>query len=404
LLGKYRVDRVIGEGGMGVVLQAHHIDLEEAVAIKVLLPEMLGRDDIVQRFLREAKAAVKLKGEHIARVLDVGRLDPDVDGNFGGVPYIVMEYLEGSDLRAIIKAHGPQEPAIAVDLMMQACEAIAEAHAQGIVHRDIKSANFLITPGYPPQLKVLDFGTATAPVGTSMLTDDGEMIGTPEYMAPEQMRSSRLADTRSDIWSLGVVLYEMLEARLPFAASGPEQLALRIEMDPPDPMAQPAVTYALREVTLKCLEKSLERRYQSVAELSFDLMQFASDDVVARASVERCARLLGRHSMPIPQRVTPPSQPMQRVEPEPSRAPTSVSQSSGEVAGTQRAPHQSLAIISSFFFAIALAGGGVLFYLRATADDYEEPAAQPAAVVDAGVDAAALDDAAIRNATDAGHD
>src|SRR5262245_64754461 len=130
---------------MGAVVKGYHIDLEDPVAIKVLLPEMLDRQDVVQRFLREAKAAVKLKGEHVARVLDVGRLDSDVDGNFEGVPYIVMEYLEGSDLNAIIKHYGPQHPTMAVDLMLQACEAIAEAHSIGIVHRDIKASNFFIT-------------------------------------------------------------------------------------------------------------------------------------------------------------------------------------------------------------------------------------------------------------------
>src|SRR5215211_2136036 len=182
---------------MGAVLQAHHIELEEPVAIKLLLPKMLDRQEVVQRFLREAKAAVKLKGEHVARVIDVGRLDADVDGNFEGVPYIVMEYLEGSNLHAIIKAHGPQDPAISVDLMMQACEAIAEAHALGIIHRDITASNCFITwagADQPAHLKVLDFGMATTPKGTSELTDNGEIIGTPAYMAPEQMRSSRLAD------------------------------------------------------------------------------------------------------------------------------------------------------------------------------------------------------------------
>src|SRR5438067_7220904 len=141
LLGKYRVDSLIGEGGMGAVVKAKHLDLDEMVAIKILLPEMIDRNEIVQRFLREAKAAVKLKGEHVARVLDVGRLD----GIFKGVPYIVMEYLEGADLNAIVKHHGAQEPEVAADLMLQACQAIAEAHALNIIHRDIKASNFFIT-------------------------------------------------------------------------------------------------------------------------------------------------------------------------------------------------------------------------------------------------------------------
>jgi serine/threonine-protein kinase len=283
---------VIGEGGMGAVVKAVHIDLEEPVAIKVLLPEMLERQDIVQRFLREAKAAAKLKGEHIARVIDVGRLDADVDGNFEGVPYIVMEYLEGCDLNQIIKHQGPQDPAFACDLLLQACEAIAEAHSIGIIHRDIKASNFFISDldGDAPQLKVLDFGIATTPKGSSELTEGGQIVGTPAYMAPEQMRSSRLADARSDVWSMGVVLYEMLEGKRPFRADEYPDLCLKVGGDPPEPMVRPGVPEALRAVVRKCLEKSVEQRYQSVAELSFELMSFASDPVLARASVEQCAR------------------------------------------------------------------------------------------------------------------
>ena len=401
LLGKYRVDRCIGEGGMGAVLQAHHIDLEEAVAIKVLLPEMLDRQEIVQRFLREAKAAVKLKGEHIARVIDVGRLDADVDGNFEGVPYIVMEHLEGSDLNAIIKAHGPQDPAISVDLVMQACEAIAEAHSLGIIHRDIKASNFFISwsgDDHPAQLKVLDFGIATTPKGTSELTDGGQIIGTPAYMAPEQMRSSRLADMRSDIWSMGVVLYELLEGARPFRAEAYSDLCLKVGMDPPEPMVQRAVPEGLRAVVMKCLEKSVERRYQSVAELSFDLMPFASDPVIARASVEQCARMLSRrpsrmiesHEVMPPPRLTAPMQAvrepshtdsqLQALQAEPTlrRTPTSVNQSSGEMMEGAVPPHRGLVVVTSFLFSVAITGGGVLLYSNRGGDDAATAASQPA--------------------------
>ena len=141
---------------MGAVVKAWHLDLEESVALKILLPEMTDRPEIVARFMREAKAAVKLKGEHVARVLDVGKLEGDADGRLEGTPYIVMEYLDGADLNAIIKHHGPQDAHMAVDLLLQACEAIAEAHSLGIVHRDIKASNFFVTQieGQPPLLKV----------------------------------------------------------------------------------------------------------------------------------------------------------------------------------------------------------------------------------------------------------
>ena len=158
LAGRYAIESVIAEGGMATLLKARHTGLDELVAIKVLRTELMARRDIVARFLREAKAAVKLKGEHVARVLDVGRL-PDQ------TPYIVMEYLEGADLNAIVKHHGALEPDVAVDLILEACEAIAEAHSLGIIHRDIKSSNFFVAQpeGHEPMLKVLDFGIATAP-------------------------------------------------------------------------------------------------------------------------------------------------------------------------------------------------------------------------------------------------
>lgn len=386
MLGKYRIESIIGEGGMGGVLKAMHIDLDEPVAIKVLLPEMTGKPDIVQRFMREAKAAVKLKGDHVARVLDVGKLEGDVDGNLEGTPYIVMEYLDGADLNAIIKHHGPQDPAMAVDLLLQACEAIAEAHSLGIIHRDIKGSNFFITQseGQPPHLKVLDFGMATTPKGTSELTDGGSVIGTPSYMAPEQMRSSRTADARSDIWSLGVVLYETLEGARPFRSEVYSDLCLKVGMDPPEPMVQANVPEGLRQIVMKCLEKPVERRYQSVAELAFDLLPFASDPVLARASVEQTARLLSRRggrafdvsrapddltpaSGAAPMLVSGPerSEPISQLTPGGSpfpRAPTSVGQSNGQQLSNPPSPSKSrrgLVIGASFIVAAALAAIGV---------------------------------------------
>ncbi len=419
LLGKYRVDSIIGEGGMGVVLKAHHIELDEFVAIKCLLPEMMERKDIVSRFLREARAAVKLKGKHVARVIDVGKLET-------GVPYIVMEYLEGADLNAIIKHHGWQDPAVVVDLMLQACEAIAEAHSIGIIHRDIKASNFFVTQpqNQAPVLKVLDFGIATAPEGTSDLTSTQSVIGTPAYMAPEQMRSSRTADVRSDIWSLGVVLYEMLEGKRPFRSDVYSELCLKVGMDPPMPMVQPHIGEALRAVVLKCLEKTVERRYQSVAELAFDLMPFASDPLLARASVEQCARLLGRRGSRVfgdaarapddatPPPVTPPSstpvrltpasmsaadrssrtpvsasqpgaQVLGRPTPPPGRVstPTSIQASSGEVGSEPPPPRRSRRLLAIGLTAMTLSSGGIAAYMVASSGPNAAvitPAKQPA--------------------------
>jgi serine/threonine-protein kinase len=423
LLGKYRVESLIGEGGMGAVVKAMHLDLDEAVAIKVLLPDLIKRQEIVQRFLREAKAAVKLKGEHVARIIDVGRFE---EQPFADVPYIVMEYLDGADLNAIIKHHGAQDPEVAVDLMLQACQAIAEAHSLGIIHRDIKASNFFITQseGSSPQLKVLDFGIATAPQGVSELTDAQAVIGTPAYMAPEQMRAARIADQRSDIWSMGVVLYELLEGTRPFRSDVYSDLCLKVGMDPPCEMINPAVPEALRAVVFKCLEKPIERRYQSVAELAFDLMPFASDPVMARAAVEQCARLLGRRSTrsieavrvpddatPIgapPMRKTPPSHhrvvpapidltpagatsiapsrpsgPMRSLTPVPSvpGTPTSVGGSNGEIArdSTLARPARKLMVVASFLGAAAIGiGVGVVYFTASGGSDQPSAPAAPA--------------------------
>ena len=282
LLGKYRVEGIIGEGGMGAVVKAQHIDLDEPVAIKVLLPELVERADIVTRFLREARAAVKLKGAHVARVLDVGRLE-------NGIPYIVMEHLEGADLNAIVKHYGPQAPQLATDLVLQACDGLAEAHSLGIIHRDIKASNLFVThpADHPPSLKILDFGIATAPEGASDLTSTTSVMGTPAYMAPEQMRSTRTADARSDIWSLGVVLYELLEGVRPYRAEAYSELCIAVAMDPPVAMVRP-MPPGLVAVVMKCLEKPIERRYQTVADLALDLVPFASDPARARMLAERC--------------------------------------------------------------------------------------------------------------------
>jgi len=286
--GKYRVESSIGEGGMGVVLKAQHLVLGEPVAIKVLRPEMLDKDEVVQRFLREARSSAKLKGQHVARVIDVGTL-PE------GLPYIVMEYLQGADLGAILRAHGPQYVSVAADLMIQACQGIAEAHALGIVHRDIKAGNFFITEprNQGPVLKVLDFGIATAPQGTSDLTSTQSVMGTPAYMAPEQMRASRLVDARSDIWSIGVVLYELLEGARPFRTDVYSELVIRVATEPPHPMARPDVPEGLRAVVYRCLEKDVNRRYQNAADLAYDLVPYATDPAVAKTGADQCARVLG---------------------------------------------------------------------------------------------------------------
>ena len=286
LLGKYRIDEIIGTGGMGRVVRASHLYLAQSVAIKILLPQMAESPSTVARFLREAQATVRLKSEHIARVIDVGTM-PD------GIPFMVMEHLEGNDLNQILRHHGPQLPEIVCDLMLQACEGMAEAHAMGIVHRDIKPSNFYITrrPDGSMLLKILDFGISKTPVGYEELTGTQTVIGTPSYMSPEQMKSGKQTDARSDIWSMGVVMYQLLHGRPPFSGESYVELVLKVSSEPPAPIGV-QLPAGLGDVILRCLEKDPRNRLQTVAELARMLAPFATDPVVGAAIASRAARIL----------------------------------------------------------------------------------------------------------------
>ncbi|HEY6556017.1 MAG TPA: protein kinase [Polyangiaceae bacterium] len=270
LAGKYRVERVLGKGGMGYVVLALHMQLEQPVAVKLLMPELAVLEEPVARFLREARAAVKIRSEHVARVIDVGKLDD-------GTPYMVMEYLDGHDLAAELDVRGRLPVEESVDYVVQASEAIAEAHSLGIVHRDLKPANLFLSrhADGSPLVKVLDFGISKA-----LLSDDGSpapnltatqsLIGSPYYMSPEQVRKPKTVDARTDIWSLGVILYELLTGRLPFTADTAMSVLAAVVSDPPPPLREvrPDVPAALAEVVARCLEKEPARRFQHVAELA----------------------------------------------------------------------------------------------------------------------------------------
>ena len=302
IAGKYLLDRVIGQGGMGLLVQATHLRLRQPVALKILLPHAAQDAGTVQRFLREARAAVQLRGEHIARVLDVGALDT-------GTPYMVLEYLEGIDLDRF-----PRDQLTIgslIDLTLQACEALAEAHALGIVHRDIKPSNFFITrdPGGTLFLKLLDFGISKTPGATGKLTESRVMLGTPPYMSPEQVRASRKVDPRSDIWSLGVVLYELIEGRLPFEADAFSAMILRIVNNRPAKLTA-RLPAGLDRIVLRCLEKNPERRFQSTAELATALAAYAGSPAQAAITVERTRALApgpGRVGADEPPSVSPPT-------------------------------------------------------------------------------------------------
>ncbi len=298
LAGKYRVERVLGVGGMGVVVAAHHIQLDEKVALKFLLPEALGNADAVSRFLREARAAVRIKSEHVARVTDVGTLP-------NGAPYIVMEYLDGGDLAAWLKERGALPIEQAVDFVLQACIAVADAHALGIVHRDLKPANLFCVRRSDGQLciKVLDFGiskitgrrgsaSSTMTAGNVGFTQTSALMGSPLYMSPEQMRSSKDVNAQTDIWALGVILFELMVGHPAFQAETVTELAIKVANEPTPPIRsfRPDIPVALEAAIAKCLEKDRRQRYRNVAELALALLPFAPKR--AKASVERISGII----------------------------------------------------------------------------------------------------------------
>jgi hypothetical protein len=297
LLDKYRVEGVLGRGGMGVVLRVTHLHLGEEQAIKILSPGAGRAHDAHARFLREAQSAVRLHGEHVARVSDVGVL-PD------GAPYMVMEYLRGGDLAGeLARGRGALPPGEVVDYVLQACEALAEAHALGIVHRDIKPDNLFITrrPDGSLLVKVIDFGISKAPLaGPGMLTRTDAMMGTPGYMSPEQMKASKDVDARSDIWALGIVLYECLNGRRPFDAETLSAIVLRATTEPPPPM-DPQIPRMLQAAILRCLEKDRAARFPSIAALAAALAPFARDRRSAEIIAERTAAMLRGPGASVPQ-------------------------------------------------------------------------------------------------------
>ncbi|WP_437301398.1 serine/threonine-protein kinase [Sorangium sp. So ce426] len=287
---KYRLERSLGRGAMGVIFAAEHVSLRQRVAVKFLLPRAMTLPGASARFLREARAAAAIRSEHVARVIDVGTGDL-------GVPYLVMEYLRGRDLQREIEARGPLPVSEAVDYVIQGCEAIAEAHARGIVHRDLKPGNLFLTTGATgaPIVKVLDFGLSksAAAEDDGKLTASEMMLGSPCYMSPEQVRCSKDVDARTDIWSLGVILYQLLTARFPFEVSRISALFVAIAMQAPTPprvhrMDLPA---RLEDIILRCLEKEPELRVQTVAHLARELAPFGSEHSArALAQIEAIAR------------------------------------------------------------------------------------------------------------------
>jgi serine/threonine-protein kinase len=347
--GKFRVERVLGRGGMGVVVAAHHMQLDTRVAIKFLLPSGMADQGAVARFLREAQAAAKITSEHVARVLDVAVLPT-------GEPFIVMEFLEGRDLAAQLHDEGPLPVALAIDSVMQACEALAEAHAMGIVHRDLKPANLFCArrPNGQTLCKVLDFGISKLTAGAAgglAITATTALMGSPLYMSPEQMRSTKGADAQSDIWALGVVLYELLCGTPPFNGTTISEVAVKVATEPAPPMRmqRPDVPPELEAVILRCLEKDRGQRVRTIADLARQLAPFGT--LRARLSLERIAGP-SYEAAPPPQAPQPMAMPIGTV-----RAPETrdgVGRTTNAPAARTQGPSQSSSRAIAW---LAIAGG-----------------------------------------------
>ncbi len=303
LSGKFRIEKIIGKGGMGAVLAAHHEMLGERVAIKFLLGEIAQNPEALRRFENEAKNAFKIKGEHVCNIMDVG--------NERGMPFMVMEYLNGEDLSQILEKRGAFPVEEAVDYVLQALEAIAQAHAYGIVHRDLKPANLFLhrRPDGSQIIKVLDFGIAKSNTfgdagGQHNLTSTKSMLGSPLYMSPEQLRSAKNVDARADIWALGVILYELLTGTVPFNGETLGELFIAILEQPPMPVSHKRtdVPQVLSDAVMRCLQRQIDSRFPNVAELAQALAPCAP--ARSYTSVERVTQALG---LPKPSVVMPMS-------------------------------------------------------------------------------------------------
>lgn len=289
--GKYVVEGLLGAGGMGVVLSARHQQLDQRVAIKLLLKEAREHPEVLERFMREARAAAKIHGEHIARVIDVGELSD-------GAPYMVMEYLEGHDLAALLKTRGPLAPGTIASFVIQACDAIAQAHAAKIVHRDLKPGNLFLArqPDGMSVIKVLDFGISKLiePDGP-MLTKTSSLVGTPFYMSPEQLTAAKSVDSRADIWALGVIMYELSVGAPPFGGDSMPAIVAAILQNEPAPLDQvrSGLPPGFSDIVARCMRSKADERYPHVAAVAAALAPFASSIDAELMRAQKIARVLG---------------------------------------------------------------------------------------------------------------
>jgi serine/threonine protein kinase len=342
---------------MGQIVEAVHEQLGTRVAIKVMREERARRADNVERFLREARAAAQLKSEHVCRVHDFGTLDD-------GAPYMVMELLDGRDLATVIRLGGGVDPGLAARYMLQVCTAIAEAHALGIIHRDLKPANLFVVdrPDGATAIKVLDFGIAKSLAHELALTDSDSAMGSPYYMSPEQIEDSKHVDARTDIWAMGVVMFELLVGRPPFEASNPAGVALAITTRKPAALP-PGVPKPFGEIVRRCLQREPGRRYADVAALASALEPLATSGPKGASAV---ARVLASRS--VDALATVPALPSNLVVQE-----TTLRRASGEAQTGARA-RSRWPFVAAIAGALAIGSAVTAFALRGHG---EEPAPLP---------------------------
>jgi serine/threonine protein kinase len=385
--GKYLVEGVLGQGGMGIVVAARHIELDQRVAIKCLLAHAQSVPEIVERFTREARAAAKIHGEHVARVIDVGRFDD-------GTPFMVMEHLKGRDLADELAAKGPLPVTDAVRYLLETCEALVQAHALRIVHRDLKPSNLFLAeqPGRRAIVKVLDFGISKVidPSGGA-LTKTASVMGTPYYMSPEQLLSSKSVDERSDLWALGIILYELLTGRPPFMAETAPEVVAQVLQNAPAPLTdhRSDVPPGIAEVIARCMRSKVAERYANVAELAQALVPFAARE--DRDSALAIARVLGVSSSSMhpepPMAAHAPTISATRSTP-PGAGPSAPAGTAHNLTFSANDPGQVARKPTGMIVAVvgvlaALAAGGVFALRRpspAVAAGTEAPSAVPAIV------------------------
>jgi serine/threonine protein kinase len=364
LAGKYKVEKVLGVGGMGVVVAATHVELRQKVALKFLLPAAATSSELVARFIREARACVRLKGKHVAQVLDVGRLE-------NGCPYLVMEYLDGQDLSAAIKeAAGPMPVEAVATYILHACEGLAEAHALGIVHRDLKPGNLFLTKtlGGHPMVKVLDFGISKTldPVNVedqiSSLTKTEMLLGSPLYMSPEQLRSSKNVDSRADVWAIGAIAYEMLTGKVPFEADSLLELCWKVAQENARPLLEVRadVPEPLAKAVMQCLEKDVTKRWSDVGALAVAVEPFASER--ERGAAARAVDVLKsstRRTNPNPPEVLPTPAPASTPSSKPESEAWGTTQREAVSPAARTPRNNNVLVVGVGVFVVALAAIGI---------------------------------------------